>query len=799
VNTLRDKIAAAIDAVGVLSSTEFSWFGRAEGRLPASIARSIDPPTARAHLQRQLMMRLYGSFYLFGRPLPDDQTVKFPSEDPNFVEALSSSNAGAGSQIEGWDVLSLDGEALVVERTGLILTVPQAKCTFIGDGKVSAGGTVTVQLPNERRGLSPGFYMATSGAEEAFGEAPPLLRVYWHLGPQGAAPLTAQLTRRLNERNLPFRFKVLNQPASYTRCDSAVLYLRQSDYELAVDSIVAAHREIAPWMRAGVPAFTKRLACGLGLAEDPSGDESFGLQRCRILAEALLVANDQATQDRDERLAVVERQFNDAGIALESPYLNPGSTNTYLFPSHLAEPREVRPNAAKVVRGNELSSDGPLPLESAHAIARQLGKSALWHDDRCTWLSPTLKARHAPSGQEGDTSFDLLGADLYRGTAGVALFLSEVATATADVEIRKTAIAAMRQSLQSMESVPESARWGLHSGRIGIAVAAARIGQMMESASFVEASREIVRGLQATAYESTSFDILSGKAGGILGLLTLDALLAEPAYLELAGALGDSLVDSAEPCQHGCSWSMPQQPKAQRNLTGYSHGTAGVSHALLELYAATGNQSYRATAQQALAYERAWYSADRKNWPDFRTSEGQPRGRRQAYPFQCAWCHGAPGIALSRLRAFELLGDERYRTEAEAALETTRQGVLNRLESGIGDTGLCHGLAGNCEILVEGDRILAQRRHGDIVARAIRESIRVHAMDDRGPRQIVAERGAEMMVGLTGVGYALLRTTLPEVPSLLVVRAAQWKSDSHAGQCKGTGRRQSRRQPACVG
>ena len=66
--------------------------------------------------------------------------------------------------------------------------------------------------------------------------------------------------------------------------------------------------------------------------------------------------------------------------------------------------------------------------------------------------------------------------------------------------------------------------------------------------------------------------------------------------------------------------------------------------------------------------------------------------------------HGAPGIALSRLRASELLGDSQFRSEALTALQTTRDSVRSGLHSG--NHSLCHGLAGNAEILAEGRPLL---------------------------------------------------------------------------------------------
>src|SRR6266496_2434301 len=134
-------------------------------------------------------------------------------------------------------------------------------------------------------------------------------------------------------------------------------------------------------------------------------------------------------------------------------------------------------------------------------------------------------------------------------------------------------------------------------------------------------------------------------------------------------------------------------PSCVRNLTGYAHGASGFAHALLELYAVTRDDRYRYGAEQVMAYERACFDAQERNWPDFRymeLSEYVSYGRTaelrrllragQAltpYKRTCmtAWCHGAPGIGLARLRAAVLLGNRRYFEGATAAAQTTLAGV----------------------------------------------------------------------------------------------------------------------------
>src|SRR5207244_6166469 len=114
---------------------------------------------------------------------------------------------------------------------------------------------------------------------------------------------------------------------------------------------------------------------------------------------------------------------------------------------------------------------------------------------------------------------------------------------------------------------------------------------------------------------------------------------------------------------------------------------------------------YRTAAEGAFAYERRLYDEGARNWPDLRE---RSQGTEGAATFGAFWCHGAPGIALSRIRALELdFDDGPVREEAVTALETTSAWVGAALTAGT-SYSLCHGLAGNAEILSEGASLVGE-------------------------------------------------------------------------------------------
>ncbi len=81
-----------------------------------------------------------------------------------------------------------------------------------------------------------------------------------------------------------------------------------------------------------MPVFTKPMAPGIGLAEDPGTEESFGQNRCRLLAEGMIRAYEQRARSLDRRLQILAESYAGAGISLTHPYLNRNSTDGYTHP-----------------------------------------------------------------------------------------------------------------------------------------------------------------------------------------------------------------------------------------------------------------------------------------------------------------------------------------------------------------------------------------------------------------------------------------------------------------------------------
>jgi lantibiotic modifying enzyme len=412
-------------------------------------------------------------------------------------------------------------------------------------------------------------------------------------------------------------------------------------------------------------------------------------------------------------------------------------------------------------------------LSVAETIARDVVADAVWHGDRCNWVG--AMPEEGPGGQTRLT-YRALGPDLYGGTSGVALFLAELAKATGDKDCRRTAMGAFRHAMSKAPGIPPSGAPGLYAGRPGVALALANGARVLEQPALEDAARLVVSDLPAPTAGGEP-DLMSGHAGAIVGLLALRVVLDDAELLDMAIRRGDALLESATKSGPTMSWPSPSF-RDDPGLTGWSHGAAGIAVALLELAVAADTQRYREAAEAALAYERELFDPGAGNWPDLRTSANTPT--RESPSFATYWCHGAPGIALGRLRALELGADGSVREEAQSALTTTERWVADAVASGAMNYSLCHGVAGNAEILMEGSAMSPAL--AALAADAAAAGIDAYHL--RGvPWPSGAHGGATpgLFLGLAGIGRFYLRLALPDLPSLLLVRPSNDPGAAHVG------------------
>lgn len=311
-------LAAALAVVRIRSPTGYTFAGE-ERQFPPPADPAADPPFLAA-LEQELYARVYT------RPTPTPPPADFLAQRDHLA-ALSAANTGGGSWEPGWQVVGLEPDGRVAVRKDEVTFWVTPDGLRARAGPPAVGGYCRVRVAKEMRSLMPGFYCAIGdGDQHDAGDAPaPLVRYYWHLTARGAAAYMAAATAVLNRRAVPFRTKVLSDPNGYGRADAGVLYLERRHADRLGTALVDIHRAVAAELRPEVPLFTRPLAPGLGVAEDPGGGQSFGQHRCRLVARAAWAA----FAAEADPLGVLADHFQAAGLDPARPHLDPGARDAY--------------------------------------------------------------------------------------------------------------------------------------------------------------------------------------------------------------------------------------------------------------------------------------------------------------------------------------------------------------------------------------------------------------------------------------------------------------------------------------
>lgn len=502
----------------------------------------------------------------------------------------------------------------------------------------------------------------------------------------------------------------------------------------ALEAVVAAERE--ELLQGDIPLFSARLdsrdLLGAGGRVWPGFLERSGLELVRSrLAD--LDEGDLARQVWFLRASVAAHQINVFGV------------ETGLEARHTAAAGEADPGRL---------------IEGALAVAARLEALALRSNGDATWIG--LQSR-----QGRNFRLTPLGHELYGGLPGVVVFLAYLAEVTGEERYRRLAREGFHTVWSQREAMRGLAPIGGFDGWGGVIWALAHLSRLWDDRELLAEARAIVESLPGLIPRDTSFDLLSGSAGCIAALLALHRTEPRERTLEVAALCGEHLLANVRRMERGASWLSPDlEAIASGPLTGFAHGAAGYAWSLLELAAATGDERFRRAALDAIDYERSQFVPEQGIWKELRRIEVPNLALRSGDDlYLVAWCHGAPGIGLSRLRSLRHVDDPEMRREIGIALDSTLRHGFDRSHC------LCHGDLGNAELFLQAAEILPENGRWRAEAGRVGACV-LEGAAESGWRSGLP-RGVEvpgLMNGLAGIGYGLLRLALPErIPSVLLL------------------------------
>jgi type 2 lantibiotic biosynthesis protein LanM len=398
----------------------------------------------------------------------------------------------------------------------------------------------------------------------------------------------------------------------------------------------------------------------------------------------------------------------------------------------------------------------------ARAIADELAAAAFRNEDGSVgWLG------YAPLGNSGRCQLRAVGEDYYGGRVGIAVFLAACDHWSGDdrhADLVRQALQPLRGTIGSLDE-PDLRRFVRESGIGGAAgvgghlYALALIADWRQEEGLLADSLKLALALgDDIIREDMAFDVMAGAAGALFGLHKLSALVPDDGLCERMAACTSRLLKGQQALGEfrGAWWTI----EGSQPLTGFSHGASGIACALARAGVPAGDPRLASALAEAMAYERTAFVPSHGNWRDFR----QQTTAQDSPVCACAWCHGAPGIAVARL-AMASRSDRGIADDLDIALATSA------IADGSAADHMCCGSFGRIDVLVHaatelqrGDLLaLARRQAADVLARA--EPLRVFP-DGRS-----RVRRPGLFDGLAGIGYVLLRLADPgRLPCLLAWR-----------------------------
>ncbi|MBV9774292.1 MAG: hypothetical protein JO040_10105 [Gemmatimonadetes bacterium] len=395
-------------------------------------------------------------------------------------------------------------------------------------------------------------------------------------------------------------------------------------------------------------------------------------------------------------------------------------------------------------------------VEHAHRVGRErLADARELPDGSLSW-HPGYGTAFQPVPDSG----------IFNGRIGDALFLAALHAATGDPEMRAAALrvaAPLRARVATAEGREEllgEIGYGL-TGVGSVVYAWVRMAGFLDDPGLVDDARALAGVLTPESVaRDRKYEVFWGAGGAIPGLLALAAATGEERWVAAAADCAEHLVAHRAPDPETglrgwvTSGSTPE--------TGFAHGSSGIAYALLQVHRHTGEERYREAAMETFAFERALFREHLMDWPDNRE---QPDER-----VMTSWCHGAPGVGLSRLGALgDLRGDEEGDVVGDLfwALKKTSQYLTRSPDN------LCCGNFGRMDFLLEAGRRLGNPSLEQQARAAARQ--RVRFAGEHG--FVTPNHGADgehmktgLWQGVSGIGYQLLRLGDPDrFPSLLLL------------------------------
>ncbi|RAJ31932.1 lanthionine synthetase LanC family protein [Pedobacter cryoconitis] len=364
--------------------------------------------------------------------------------------------------------------------------------------------------------------------------------------------------------------------------------------------------------------------------------------------------------------------------------------------------------------------------------------------------------------------------DIFNGNSGIALFYIGLFELSGDREDLKMAADIVNKVLQE-EAVLKPRSFGFYTGITGVIYVCIKLYEHNKEEQYLRHASQLLSDNQENIVNNTvKADLLSGYSGSLLVITLLYHHLQTKNLLTIIHQLVDRIIKEARISEFGLKWDYNQSKSSFDSLAGFSHGASGIACVLMQVGNYFKNDGLIYLAEQALAYEMQYFDSGSGNWLDLRLGKFRlslPDAHRWDLDVFIpemnkvnSWAHGAGGIGLARLFAYELTGKEIYLEQCELVMKKCSKDLEKMHRT---DFTLCSGYTGLLPFLSR-FADLQQKNYAGLILSVVDQAGVQYARKRSYNTYISANQfDYGLLSGKSGVGYILLQLLNKDMESVI--------------------------------
>ncbi len=385
---------------------------------------------------------------------------------------------------------------------------------------------------------------------------------------------------------------------------------------------------------------------------------------------------------------------------------------------------------------------------------------------------------------ENFTVKPLISETVYNGVSGIAIFLLDLYKISLKEEYLKYSEKAMFWVFEYCRN-NNSINYGLYTGRASVIFAAIRFYKATKDKKYLNEALNIAEGIRTYNPPDGLNDLIGGISGTILSLLHLHSCTKKKWLLHEIDRLTGILINNINiGPKGGIYWD--RLPDFVAGLCGFSHGASGIAFVFMELGKYFGNRAFYHLAELAFYYEDQHFDKVKGNWVDLRRHKTEAVHFNEQKKhflndnisyftekrFMNAWCHGAAGIGLARMRAFKIIRKIQYFKNLLSAIKTTYDTDVADNHSNL--LIYCHGSTGNADLFLETFLELNEKKYlkyAEIVGEKVLIQKQQIGYYKSGYGVFIDQNvdDKSMLMGMSGIGHFFTRLLSPKKISSMLM------------------------------